>query len=271
MTSEMRSPTVSVVIPSYNTPVEWLSQAVHSVLGQTYPDLEIIIVDDGSTEPVARCLGIRDERVRCVRQENKGPAAARNHGIRLALGQHIAFLDADDLFLPTKLERQVAAMRLYPEVLLSHTSYQRIDVEGNYLQDVRSGTFSGMVYPEIIRCCTIATPTVMVRKDILGEKLMFDESLRVGEDVILWMRTAKESAILGIDEPLTKVRIHGNNAAFSSRAQITGLGNLIGYVMKDATDLSLCFRFQVLSRMYAALLYWHLRDLPCVPRIKARR
>ena len=268
MTSEVRSPTVSVVIPSYNTPIEWLSQAVHSVLGQTYPDLEIIIVDDGSTEPVARCLGIRDDRVRCVRQENKGPAAARNHGIRLALGQHIAFLDADDLFLPTKLERQVAAMRLHPEVLLSHTSYQRMTADGTPVRLVRSGTLTGRVYPQIIRRCTIATPTVMVRSEALGERRRFEESLRVGEDVIMWTGLAKEAAILGIDEPLTKVRIHGNNASLSPRAQMAGLRNLIDHAIKDNPDLSLCFRLQVLSGMYAALLYWHLRKPLSAPRIK---
>ena len=271
MTSEVRSPTVSVVIPSYNTPIEWLSQAVHSVLGQTYPDLEIIIVDDGSTEPVARCLGISDERIRHVRQENKGPAAARNHGIRLALGQSLAFLESDDVFLPTKLEKQVAAMELHPDVLLSHTSYQRMTADGTPVRLVRSGTLTGRVYPQIIRRCTIATPTVMVRRYVLGERLQFDESLRVCEDVLLWIRLARESAIIGIDEALTKMRLHGKTHALDPSAQMAGLRNLIDHVIKDNPDLSLCFRLQVLSGMYAALLYWHLRKPLCAPRIKTER
>lgn len=271
MTGEVHVPMVSVVIPSYNTPIEWLSQAVQSVLGQTYPYLEIIIVDDGSIEPVARCLGIGDERIRHSRQDNRGAAAARNRGIELAVGRYVAFLDSDDLFLPNKLEKQVDMMESRPDVVLSHTSYQRMTGDGRPVRLVRSATLTGRVYPRIIRRCTIATPTVMVRRGVLGEKLMFDESLRVGEDVILWIRLARESAIIGIDEPLTRVRIHGNNASLDPRAQIRGLRNLIDHVIKDNPDLSLCFRMHVLSGMYAALLYWRLRKLLRVPRIETER
>jgi len=271
MTSEVRSPTVSVVIPSYNTPTEWLSQAVHSVLSQTYPDLEIIIVDDGSTEPVARCLGISDERIRHVLQENKGPAAARNRGIGLAVGRYVAFLDSDDLFLPNKLEKQVDMMESRPDAMLSHTSYQRITPDGRPVRLMRSGTLTGRVYPQIVRRCRIFTSTVMVRREVLGDKLMFDESLRVCEDVLLWIRLARESAIIGIDEALTKMRLHGKTHALDPSAQMAGLRNLIDHAIKDNPDLSLCFRLQVLSGMYAALLYWHLRKPLCAPRIKTER
>ena len=264
-------PRVSVIIPSYNTRPQWLQESIQSVLAQTYTDFEVILVDDGSTESLSSLVSVSDERVRYVRQENKGPAAARNHGIRLALGQYLAFLDSDDVFLPTKLEKQVAAMELHPDVLLSHTSYQRMTADGTPVRLVRSGTLTGRVYPQIIRRCTIATPTVMVRSEALGERRRFEESLRVGEDVIMWTGLAKEAAILGIDEPLAKVRIHGNNASLSPQAQITGLRAIISHTIRNNPDLSLCFRLQVLSGMYAALLYWHLRKPLCAPRIKTER
>jgi hypothetical protein len=252
-------PRVSVIIPFYNTRPQWLQESIQSVLAQTYTDFEVILVDDGSTESLSSLVSVSDERVRYVRQENKGAAAARNHGIRLALGQYLAFLDSDDVFLSTKLEKQVAAMDSHLDALLSHTSYQRMTADGTPVRLVRSGTLTGRVYPQIIRRCTIATPTVMVRSEALGERRRFEESLRVGEDVILWIRLAKESAILGIDEPLAKVRIHGNNASLSPQAQITGLRNLIDHVVKDNPDLSLCFRLQVLSGTYAMIAYWHFR------------
>ena len=264
-------PKVSVIIPFYNTRLEWLQEAIQSVLDQTYSDYEVILVDDGSTESLSSLVSVSDERVRYVRQENKGPAAARNHGIRLALGQYIAFLDSDDLFLPTKLEQQVAAMGLHPDVLLSHTSYQRMTADGTPVRLVRSGTLTGRVYPQIIRRCTIATPTVMVRSEALGERRRFEESLRVGEDVIMWTRLAREAAILGIDEPLTKVRGHGGRVAVHPQAQIVGLRAIISHTIRNNPDLGFCFRLQVLSGMYAALLYWHLRKLLCVLRIKTGR
>ena len=252
-------PRVSVIIPSYNTRPQWLQESIQSVLAQTYTDFEVILVDDGSTESLSSLVSVSDERVRYVRQENKGPAAARNRGIGLAVGRYVAFLDSDDLFLPNKLEKQVDMMESRPDVVLSHTSYQRMTGDGRPVRLVRSATLTGRVYPRIIRRCTIATPTVMVRRGVLGEKLMFDESLRVGEDVMLWIRLARESAIIGIDEPLTKVRIHGNNASLSPQAQITGLRAIISHTIRNNPDLSLCFRLQVLSGTYAMIAYWHFR------------
>lgn len=95
--------TVSVIIPFYNR-VKWLREAVHSVFVQTYQDFEVILVDDGSSESLDELAELKDERIRYVRQQNKGPSAARNAGLDLAHGRYIAFLDADDIFWPMKLE-----------------------------------------------------------------------------------------------------------------------------------------------------------------------
>ena len=172
-------PQVSVIIPFHNR-IKWVSEAVQSVLDQTYHDFEIILVDDGSTEPLLPYLEIHDPRIKYIRQDNKGPSSARNHGINLSKGTFIAFLDSDDLFLPTKLERQIELMKKNPDVLFSHTSYERINTEGSFIEKVESGLFSGIVYPEpILSTCPIATPTVMIHREALKSDIRFDESLQI--------------------------------------------------------------------------------------------
>ncbi len=232
-----------------------LKEAIESVLAQTYTDYEVIVVDDGSTDNTRDSVAGVSDRLIYVHQENHGVSSARNHGIRLARGKYIAFLDSDDLFLPTKLEKQVAYMEKNPEVILSHTSYERMDVDGKYIEPVRSGTFSGQVYPGIIRRCPIATPTVMVHREALGENMRFLETISIGEDVILWIQLARRSAILGIDEPLTRVRIHESNVAFNPQAQIVGLMNIIEYTVRRQPALSPMVRRGLLSDGYMAIGY----------------
>ncbi|MFH1231916.1 MAG: glycosyltransferase family 2 protein [Planctomycetota bacterium] len=249
-------PAVSVIIPFYNR-VTWLSEAVQSVLNQTYHDFEIVIIDDGSDESVDFLNGIRDPRIRYVRQEHKGPAIARNHGIELATGEYLSFLDSDDIFMPNKLEVQIAHMIKHTDVCLSHTSYIRINLHGEYIEEVKSGKFTGKVYPKIIYDCPIATPTVMIRKSLLNE-LKFEETVNVGEDIILWALIAKRYEILGIAEPLTKVRMHGRNVTDNPETLFIGNMNIYKYVLEADKNLKLNFRIRVKSKIYRStgILYY---------------
>jgi glycosyltransferase involved in cell wall biosynthesis len=242
-------PSVSVIIPTHNR-ASMVKEAIQSVLSQTYKDFELIVVDDGSTDNTHELVTSLSDKVVYVYQPNNGRSSARNHGIRLARGKYIAFLDSDDLFLPTKLQKQVSLMEKNNDYLLSHTSYQHINAEGDYIGEVKSGTFSGNVYPKIIRRCVIATPTVMVRSEALSEDTSFNETISIGEDAILWIQLARKSKILGINEPLTKVRISGISAAFDLQAQITGVTNIIEYTVKREPDLSPTVRRSLLSDGY---------------------
>lgn len=247
-------PRVSVIIPCYDR-VEWIPAALRSVLDQDEKDLEVIVVDDGSSMDIAPWVDARDARVRYVRQDNRGPAAARNHGLELARGDYVAFLDSDDRFLPGKLETQLARMASHPEVLLSHTSYARIDQAGEPLGISRSGRFSGRVYPEIYAGCPAHTSTVMVRRAALGPDARFDETARIAEDILLWARLAKHRPILGIDEPLSQVRVHPRNAALDPGSQIVGLRNLLIRGVRRDPALPLPVRQRLTRRLYSHMSF----------------
>jgi len=263
--------TVSVVIPFRGRP-EWLVEAVESVLAQTYQDFEIIIVDDGS-DSWRHDDVFDDERVRCLHQEHSGATVARNHGIHEARGRYIAFLDDDDLFLPPKLEVQVEAMERQPDALLSHTSCLRIDPSGATIGHVKTGQFSGDVFPRILFNCPITTSSVVMRSaafDLVGG---FDPSLKVGdgEDVVFWAEIAKRSPILGIDEPLTKVRVHHDSTAF-----LPGADAATRWTIVHRTSLlsgSWLLRRQVVAAMNLdlAVLAWRLsRDATAHARPERR-
>lgn len=245
-------PKVSVIIPFQNR-IPWLIEAVDSVLAQTFQDFEIIIVDNGSTDVYQPP---NDPRVRYIRQEDRGPAGGRNRGIDEARGEYVAFLDSDDLFVPLKLEKQVALMDARPNVLLSHTSYQRMTIEGDDLNVIESGAFSGRLR-RLDSACQIATPTVMIRREALSGARRFEESLTfkekenvpIGEDIILWTLFALTSNVRGINEPLTKVRMHGKNAVLDEEKQFVALVNLVKYTIEENPE------FASLSRSTKSSIY----------------
>jgi len=217
---------ISVVIP-FRDRIDLTVQAVESVLNQTCKGVEIILVDDGSKESLPDSIR-RD--VAYVWQEHAGPGAARNTGVLLATGDYIAFLDSDDLFAPEKLERQLDAM-MTAGAAFSHTSYHRIGQRGEHIGTVPSGKFSGDVFPKIVATCPVAMPTVMARADLLKANPF--PAFHVGEDCCLWIKLAASVPFLGIDEPLSSVRIGPDSAAFNQRKMAQGLTNIAAYCLGD--------------------------------------
>jgi glycosyltransferase involved in cell wall biosynthesis len=250
-------PETSIIIPFHDR-LDWTRQAIASVIGQTYQDFEIIVIDDGSTVDYRASIENLDTRIRCIRQEQRGVSAARNAGIKIAAGEFIAFLDSDDLFLPEKLEIQIGILHDHPEVLLVHSSYIRMDMTGSELELVPSGTFTGRVYPDIYFRCQIATPTVVVRRRVF-EYLKFEESARVGEDVILWTKISKLAEIIGVELPLAKVRIHGNNAILIPEKGIEGIRNILEFGLRADRDVKFILRQQIESHYYLNLAYWQVK------------
>lgn len=218
---------ISVVIPFYDRP-DMAVSAIESVQRQTHPNVEIVLVNDGSTDDLTdvRAAIDRHPAARMIDQVNRGPAAARNAGWRAAKGKYVAFLDADDLFLPAKLENQLLAMESANKVF-SHTSYLR------HLDEkfVRFDAGAGNTFPEIIGSCGIATPTVMVKRALIDEDYWFPEDIRAGEDVVLWLRIGAKYGTFGIDKVETVVRACNSSTAYDVTKQIIGINNIISAIM----------------------------------------
>ena len=138
-------PTVSVVIPTYNRAL-MVKEAIQSVLDQTYSDFEIIVVDDGSTDDTREVVTAFADKVRYVFQENSGRSNARNRAIHMARGRYIAFLDSDDLYMPHKLDMQVACMEKVPEFGMVYSTAVCIDEQGNDLTRIYKANESGWIY-----------------------------------------------------------------------------------------------------------------------------
>lgn len=214
---------VSVVIPTFNC-ADFLVQAVRSVLAQTYPDFEIIVVDDASTDDTESALLPFGNRVRYIRQERGGPSAARNRGILQAQGELIAFLDADDLWRPTKLARQIDYVKYHPEAVLVYTDFTRGPRPGSN-NESRLQVFkprdSADAFHALLDENFIATPTVVVRREALAQSGLFDPTLKGSEDFDLWLRLAGEPGCVSarrfgfVNEILVDVRQHAANTSRS--------------------------------------------------------
>lgn len=193
---------ISVIIPTYNRQ-EFLARAIDSVLGQSYRDFELVVVDDGSTDDTARRLAGYGAQVRFVYQQNRGPAAARNTGIRAAEGALIAFLDSDDRFAPEKLAMQQAAMAAQPEYLISHTDeiwYRQGELLHQKKKHFRP---HGFIFGECLKLCVVGMSTVMVRREFFDKIGYFDEELPCCEDYDIWLRASVSLPFLKVDQSLT--------------------------------------------------------------------
>ena len=199
-------PLVSIVIPAYNS--KYLGEAVASVLGQTYREFELIVVDDGSPGTAIKEICDGFPQVRYIRQENAGPSVARNRGIREAGGRLIAFLDDDDIWLPEKLEKQLAFFETLPdkeEIGLVYTGQYMFD--GDTVFGAKVDSANGMVYPFLLFGQFIGTcSSVLIPRKVFDEVGDFDEKLICTQDFELFLRIARHKPVYSIDEPLIKYR-----------------------------------------------------------------
>lgn len=206
---------ISVVIPAYNAAAT-LRRCLESVFAQG-GEPEVIVVDDGSRDDTYRLLTEEyGGRVTSIRQANAGPAAARNCGIRAARGRYIAFLDADDEWLPDKLSRQFHYLENNPGCGMCFTDMSHWEggreVHRSYLKE-RGYRYAagGRIYDNLLRECFVFTPTVMVRREVLDQVGLFEEKLRIAEDYDLWLRIAERFPVHYLDLPLLRRHRTGNN------------------------------------------------------------
>ena len=207
-------PKVSVIIPAYNAE-KYIAETLDSVLNQTYSDYEVIIVDDGSKDKTVSIIkqyqAKYPEKVGLIQKENGGPASARNMGIRTAIGEYIAFIDADDLWLPEKLEKQIKCFEAQPsEVGMVYTDAKKFDGDGIWTlpEKYRHNYIEGWIYKDLLKANFIPNQSVIVRKRCFEKTGLFDESIELisMEDYEMWLRIAKDWKISFFNETLSLYR-----------------------------------------------------------------
>lgn len=199
------APQVSVIIPAYNR-AAWLEGCISSVIGQILPPAEVLVVDDGSTdstpELLRRLASESPVPMRCLFQENRGAAAARNTGIRAAGGELLCFLDSDDRFMPQKIARQ-ATLLAGSDALVSHTLENWLRRSRPLNQKARHRPPQGDIFATSLRMCMVGMSTVMARRELFDRYGFFDETLPCCEDYDFWLRVGFRERFLLVEEALT--------------------------------------------------------------------
>jgi len=207
-------PKVSVIMPVLNGE-RYIGEAIRSIVAQSYPNFELVVIDDGSTDSTKRLLDSFAGQLEMKYVHHsvpKGIPASMNDGLRHASGDLIAFLDHDDAWFPEFLETQAAYLEAHPDVGMVHSDFQTIDSEGNVIiasvAAIRKRTRpSGRVFPELFRDGFVVGNSVMIRKECFQRVGFFDETLRWG-DYLMWLRIARLYRVDYVGRVLTKYRQH---------------------------------------------------------------
>ncbi|WP_282073729.1 glycosyltransferase family 2 protein [Polaribacter atrinae] len=211
MTLNKTNKLVSVVIPTYNRE-KYLEKAIFSVINQTYKNFEVIIIDDGSKENYAESICEKYDNCFYFYKKNGGLSSARNYGISKAQGEYIAFLDDDDFWREDKLQKQVKVLNSDKSVDCVHSSASVVDEKG-----IKKGKLigasenkihkrSGDVFWNALGRWVVKSPTPLIRKKVFTSDLLFDETIKVGEDVDFYQRMFYKHKVFYINEPLAFYR-----------------------------------------------------------------
>lgn len=252
-------PKVSIIIPAYNA-LPYLPQTVESALEQTFEDFELLIVNDGSTDGFrdwATCLN--DKRIRIIHQDNQGLGAARNTGIKQAKGQYLAFLDADDLWLPTKLNEQIAELDTYPEIGLTHTSVSYIDAQGNKLRNDIRANGRGNVWRHVVAYnsyyLVLCGSTPLIRRECFDKVGMFSTELSFSQDWEMWIRIAHHYNFSTIQKPLVLYRQHGKNMSKSYTSALQSFHKIIEDTFSTVEPTLAYLKREAYGRVYMMMAW----------------
>jgi glycosyltransferase involved in cell wall biosynthesis len=221
----MTTPRVSVVIPTYNS-AALVVGAVESVLAQTLPAAEVIVVDDGSTDDTPERLARFGPPVRAVRKPNGGVSAARNRGLAEATGDLIAFLDADDVWYPDKLRRQAEVFARQPDLGLLGTL--TVPWPGTFPQELPAGRVAEVRFEDLVVRNHFVTSTVVVRRDVAQVVGEFDGTLSGPEDYDYWLRAVSRAPAANLLVPLTGYRDLGGSLSKQAQRMEDGMRRILG-------------------------------------------
>ncbi|AOW19509.1 glycosyltransferase family 2 protein [Urechidicola croceus] len=220
----MNLPLVSVIIPTYNRPY-YLKETIESVVNQTYDNIEIIVIDDGSKNNYAEKICNEFKICRYFFKQNGGVSSSRNLGVLKSKGEFIAFLDDDDLWKSKKLSKQIAILNSQPKIDLVHSSAEIINENGQLTGKVIGASQnkihlrSGYVFWNALGTWLVKSPTPLIRKSVFKKDMMFDESIYAGEDTDFYQRLFYRHKINYINEPLAYYRQYENPSRLSTQKE----------------------------------------------------
>ena len=263
---------ISAIIPAYNSQ-DFILDAIHSIQNQTHPVDEIIVIDDGSTDSTQQIIQSQTSDIKYISQENQGPSAARNTGIKVAQGDWIAFLDADDQWMPDKIEKQLLALKHSPELHLLAGDMQEIGINNELItqsvlakhnllqkfQEINSLPIKNAL-AELVNKNFIPTGTVLVNRSTLIEAGMFNTAIRFGEDLELWAKIATKHSITCLPEVLMLRRLHGQNATSCTMPMLIDLVKVMLSIRQYSNDILVTQNInadKLVANAWANLGYWY--------------
>lgn len=246
---------VTVIIPAYNRS-EYIDHTVRSVLDQTYPQVELIVVDDGSSDGTFERLQAYGDQIRLLTHEghvNRGQSAALNVGLKAARGEFIAILDSDDYWAPDKLERQVAYLQAHPDIGLVYCNGYHVDAEGQRLYPFHPQDHSEPNDPNalLLDCYMLLPQSSLVRSEVFRQAGLFDENLRAAQDHDMLIRIAELTRFAYQPEYGFFYRRHGSSIS------VNGLERRWrnGFVILEKARKRYPYRPQTLRRRRAVLYF----------------
>ena len=262
-------PRVTVIIPTYNR-AHLIGKAIESVLKQTYSDFEIIVVDDGSTDKTASQVAEYGNRICYLYQKHAGSSEARNLALQASVGEFVAFLDSDDLWVPEKLEKQIPLFDADKSTGLVYSFTKMTDEKGNALEHEtkkrlrlhREAFKRGYSYEEMTKFCVLWPSTILIRKNCFERVGFFDPRTESFEDWDLYLRLALVGyRFVGIPEPLVLFRVHEHHRTsqeFSEGRVNTALKHLA--LLEKRSDLAFRDRARLNLFLQLAAVYYMLSD-----------
>jgi glycosyltransferase involved in cell wall biosynthesis len=249
-TADQGSPFVSVIMPAYNR-ASFLARAINSVLCQTYPRLEVIVVDDGSTDMTAKLMAdqyLNEPRVRCLRHpSNQGAQRARNTGIRAARGSFIAFLDSDDEWLPDKLEKQMRLFSKENERLgVVYAGYREMLADGGHID--HRPALRGGIYTAALKKWVCDMNTIVAKKHILFQAGLLNEHIRAYQEWDLCINLARHGSFDYVAEPLAVYHTHATSTI--SKDLLLGALGFLDVVESHREEILTTCGYYTLSRHY---------------------
>lgn len=230
-TQSPEPPLISVIMPAYNA-APYIRDSVATVLGQDHRHLELIIVDDGSSDGTPELVEGLDPRITVLRQKNAGPAAARNLGLKTAKGEFIAFLDADDLWTPHKLSLQLAFLQAHPDYGMAYGGFLRwfAKTDGSFDPpppaqgadapiDALIQAQSGWIYVPLLFDNIVHIITALLRREVVETVGGFNPALPTGEDYDFWLRVSRRFRAAKLARTLAFYRIHKASITHKPRAE----------------------------------------------------